>query len=260
VARLGADKVSTASQDLHAYRRDMWARELLAVAAAQPAGVLPAAVVWPSSTDELQAVVELALAHHVSLTPFGAGSGVTGGATPSAGSLVVDCKRLRSFSLDRDRMTVRCGAGWNGWHIEQAVNRHGLSIGHFPSSIMCSTVGGWVVTRGAGQMSTKYGKIEDMVAALQLVTGRGEKLELDCRRRTRLRRGEAWISWGPMAAERREELKDGNELLPAQETEPGVPYVRASTEGRTSPHREEQRRMVLFVGGLPDRGGADVVE
>ena len=97
VARLGADKVSTASQDLHAYRRDMWARELLAVAAAQPAGVLPAAVVWPSSTDELQAVVELALAHHVSLTPFGAGSGVTGGATPSAGSLVVDCKRLRSF-------------------------------------------------------------------------------------------------------------------------------------------------------------------
>lgn len=181
VARLGADKVSTASQDLHAYRRDMWARELLAVAAAQPAGVLPAAVVWPSSTDELQAVVELALAHHVSLTPFGAGSGVTGGATPSAGSLVVDCKRLRSFSLDRDRMTVRCGAGWNGWHIEQAVNRHGLSIGHFPSSIMCSTVGGWVVTRGAGQMSTKYGKIEDMVAALQLVTGRGEKLELDCR-------------------------------------------------------------------------------
>lgn len=181
VARLGPDKVSTAPQDLLAYRRDMWARDLLAVAAGQPAGVPPAAIVWPSSTEDLQAIIELATSHNIRLTPFGAGSGVTGGATPSAGSLVVDCKRLRALRIDRELLTVRCGAGWNGWHIEQACNRHGLSIGHFPSSIMCSTVGGWVVTRGAGQLSTKYGKIEDMVSALELVTGRGERLWLDSR-------------------------------------------------------------------------------
>ncbi len=181
VARLGGENVSIAPQDLHAYRRDMWARDLLAVAAGQTAGNLPAAVVWPTSTEDLQAIVELARTYGVSLTPFGSGSGVTGGATPSVGSLVVDLKRLRKLEIDRERMTVRCGSGWNGWHIEQACNRHGLSIGHFPSSIMCSTVGGWVVTRGAGQLSTKYGKIEDMVAALTLVTGRGDRLDLDSR-------------------------------------------------------------------------------
>ena len=60
----------------------------------------------------------------------------------------VDCKRLRSLTVDRDRMTVTCGAGWNGWHLEEALNRQGCPIGHFPSSIMCSTgVAGW--RRGA---------------------------------------------------------------------------------------------------------------
>lgn len=179
VAQLGPALFSTQPEDLTAYRRDMWARGLIQVAAGQPAGTLPAAVVWPRSTADLVQLVKLAERHGVALTPFGAGSGVTGGATPSAGSLVVDMKRLRTLTVDRDTLTVRCGAGWNGWHIEEALSRHGLSIGHFPSSIMCSTVGGWLATRGAGQLSTKYGKIEDMVSALTVVTGRGERLDLD---------------------------------------------------------------------------------
>ena len=112
VVRLGGENVSIAPQDLHAYRRDMWARDLLAVAAGQTAGNLPAAVVWPTSTEDLQAIVELARTYGVSLTPFGSGSGVTGGATPSVGSLVVDLKRLRKLEIDRERMTVRCGSGW----------------------------------------------------------------------------------------------------------------------------------------------------
>ena len=157
----------------------MWARGLLAVAAGQPAGTLPAAVVWPRSTEDLQALTLLAGVYHVRLTPFGAGSGVTGGATPSSDSLVVDLKFLRKLEIDPERQTVRCGVGWNGWHLEEALARHGLSVGHFPSSVMCSTVGGWLATRGAGQMSTKYGKIEDMVSALTVVTGRGERLDLD---------------------------------------------------------------------------------
>lgn len=179
VRRLGGSQVSTQPEDLQAYRRDMWARGLLQVAAGQPAGVLPAAVCWPRRIEDVQQVVTLAAQQKVKLTPFGAGSGVTGGAMPDAGGLVVDCKKLRSLTVDRDRMTVTCGAGWNGWHLEEALNRQGLSIGHFPSSIMCSTVGGWLATRGAGQMSTKYGKIEDMVSSLTVVTGTGERLTVD---------------------------------------------------------------------------------
>ena len=52
-----------------------------------------------------------------------------------------------------------------GLPLEKALGRAGLTLGHFPSSILCSTVGGWVAARSAGQCSGAYGKIEDMVAS-----------------------------------------------------------------------------------------------
>ena len=64
--------------------------------------------------------------------------------------------------------------GLNGERFERELARRGYTFGHFPSSIYCSTVGGWLATRAAGQLSTKYGKVEDRVAGLTVVTGRGE--------------------------------------------------------------------------------------
>src|SRR5262249_41768985 len=69
-------------------------------------------------------------------------------------------------------------AGAIGEHLEHELNRRGWTMGHFPSSIMCSTFGGWLAARSAGQLSTKYGKIEDMVRRLTFVDGRGELHEL----------------------------------------------------------------------------------
>src|SRR5207248_8206003 len=66
--------------------------------------------------------------------------------------------------------------------LEEDLQRKGWTIGHFPSSILCSTVGGWIAARGAGQCSGLYGKIEDMIVDLELVDGRGEVTTL--RRRT----------------------------------------------------------------------------
>lgn len=177
--RLPADRVSTRPEDLLCYSRDMWARSLLAVASGQPPGPPPEAVVWPRDVEEVQAIVRLCREHHVPLVPFGAGSGVTGGAAPSEGGLVVDVKRMRNLRIDPVRMEVTFEPGLLGWHLEDALAARGLTLGHFPSSIMCSTVGGWVATRGAGQMSTKYGKIEDMVRALTVVTGDGRRRHLD---------------------------------------------------------------------------------
>lgn len=177
--RLPADRVSTRPEDLLCYSRDMWARSLLAVASGQPPGPPPAAVVWPRDTGEVEAIVRLCREHHAPLVPFGAGSGVTGAAVPSEGGLVVDVKRMRHYRIDPVRMEVTFEPGLLGWHLEDALAARGLTLGHFPSSIMCSTVGGWVATRGAGQMSTKYGKIEDMVRALTVVTGDGRRRHLD---------------------------------------------------------------------------------
>jgi alkyldihydroxyacetonephosphate synthase len=69
--------------------------------------------------------------------------------------------------------------GLSGERCERDLARRGYTFGHFPSSIYCSTVGGWLATRAAGQLSTKYGKVEDRVAGLTVVTGRGEVIETD---------------------------------------------------------------------------------
>ena len=72
------------------------------------------------------------------------------------------------------RATLDVEAGHMGLPLEEDLNRRGFTLGHFPSSILCSTVGGWVAARSAGQCSGKYGKIEDMVLALECVTGTGD--------------------------------------------------------------------------------------
>jgi alkyldihydroxyacetonephosphate synthase len=82
-------------------------------------------------------------------------------------------------SVRNDELVCDVEAGINGERFERELARRGYTFGHFPSSIYCSTVGGWLATRAAGQLSTKYGKVEDRVAGLTVVTGRGEVIETD---------------------------------------------------------------------------------
>ncbi len=115
--------------------------------------------------------------------PFGAGSGVCAGVLPREDVVVVDMKRMaRIRSLSAEAPSVEVEAGHMGLPLEEGLGRRGFTLGHFPSSILCSTLGGWVAARSAGQCSGLYGKIEDMVAALECVTGDGEVILL--RRRT----------------------------------------------------------------------------
>jgi alkyldihydroxyacetonephosphate synthase len=172
--------VSTTPPDRVAYARDLWPRGLIGVAGGDIAPHPPDAVVWPRSTEEVAEIVKLAAASGTPIVPFGAGSGVCGGTLPIRGGLVVDVKRMRSLvSLDKDAGAATFEAGIVGEHLEHELNRRGWTMGHFPSSIMCSTFGGWVAARSAGQLSTKYGKIEDMIRRLTVVDGRGQIHELD---------------------------------------------------------------------------------
>jgi alkyldihydroxyacetonephosphate synthase len=170
-------RVSVSPPDRLTYARDLWPRGLLAVAAGDVAPYPPDAIVWPTSTAEVQAIVRLCIERRVPIVPFGAGSGVCGGAIPIRGGVVVDVKRMRALRVDEDAMTVTAEAGINGEHLEHALARRGYTLGHFPSSIMCSTLGGWVAARSAGQCSSRYGKIEDMVRSVELVTGAGDVLD-----------------------------------------------------------------------------------
>jgi alkyldihydroxyacetonephosphate synthase len=171
--------VSSDPADLAFYSRDLWPRHHMSVRSGNVATHPPRAVVWPRSTDEVAKLVRWAAERKVALVPFGAGSGVCAGVLPTPQMLVVDLKRLSAIrEIDKAKKTVTVEAGAMGLPFEETLEREGLTLGHFPSSILCSTVGGWVAARSAGQASGRYGKIEDMVVALECVTGRGEIVHL----------------------------------------------------------------------------------
>lgn len=159
-----------------AVAHDLWPRRLLERRRAKPL-TLPERVVWPSDDDQIVSLVEEARRSLRPLIPFGAGSGVCGGISPDPRAFVIDMKKMnRLLALDADRRIVTVEAGLNGERLERLLNARGFTLGHFPSSIYCSTVGGWAATRSAGQLSSRFGKIEDMIVAIEGVDGRGQKI------------------------------------------------------------------------------------
>jgi alkyldihydroxyacetonephosphate synthase len=164
--------------DLAASARDAWPRHLVAEASAPTPRPEPELLVWPERVEQLSQLVEFARAHGATLVPYGAGSGVCGAVSPSGRCIVVDTKRLTRFRVLPDEGVVEVQAGLLGVDLEAALARQGYTAGHFPSSLLCSTVGGWIAARGAGQCSSRYGKIEDMVESAHCVLGRGEQVTL----------------------------------------------------------------------------------
>ncbi|MEW5784958.1 MAG: FAD-binding oxidoreductase [Bacillota bacterium] len=166
---VGDDGVSAGGVDRLASCRDYWPMgNLWFLEGKVPA--LPDLVVWPRHTGEVAAVLGLANEQGIPVTPFGEGSGALGGAVPLRGGIILDLKRMnRVRELDRENLMVTVESGLNGARYEEHLNRERFTGGHIPQSIRCSTVGGWLACRAAGQFSTRYGKIEDMVVSLEAV-------------------------------------------------------------------------------------------
>lgn len=191
---VGPDAVSRSAPDRITYSVDMWPRLQIAKARGQVQVSPPDCVVWPSTVEQVSAVLALCNEGGVPVVPYGAGSGVCGGTVPVEGGVVVDVRRLdRVHRIDADGLTADVGPGLVGHLLEQALAEQGLTLGHFPSSILCSTVGGWVAARSAGQMSSLYGKIEDMVVGLEVVLPSGELL-----RTGELGPYESGVDWTPI--------------------------------------------------------------
>ena len=172
---LGA-RVHTDAATLAAHRRDTWAlaelHDLLGRGA--PTAL---AVVRPESVDEVTTALRLCRAARVPVIPFGGGSGVCGGVEAQPEAVVLSTRGLDGLvSLDARNLTASFRAGTMGGEAERRLQKEGLTIGHWPQSVDLSTVGGWVATRAAGQFSTAYGSIEDLVLALEVVLPDGSVL------------------------------------------------------------------------------------
>lgn len=138
----------------------------------------PDAIAWPENVEQVQKLVKACIKHKVPVVPFGAGSGVCGGVLAVEGGLVIDMKKMyRLLHLDTKKLTVTVEAGIMGMHLENQLQRKGYTLGHFPSSIICASMGGYLAARSAGQNSSRYGKIEDMVQSVEVVTGTGDLVQ-----------------------------------------------------------------------------------
>lgn len=178
-AALGETQLSTAFVDRLAYARDRTPLATFNMRSGRALGDFPAAVATPDTEAQVAQLLSLANAHDFVVIPYGAGSGVVAGAIPVADTVMLDLKRLnRLVALDEINGLVTVQAGMNGARFEELLNERGWTCGHYPQSIRMSTVGGWVACRGAGQASSRYGKIEDMVVGLRSVMPDGEVVEV----------------------------------------------------------------------------------
>ena len=170
IARLGSvcPEVSTGPDDLAGAARDRWTM-------VSDVAHLPEAVAHPDTADQVAAVLAVCTDARIPVTPAGGRSGVCGGAVPVHGGVVLDLRRLAGIvSVDATSLVVDVAAGTFGDLLEAELrDDHGLTLGHRPQSMGISTVGGWLACRSAGQYSTRYGKIEDMVAGLDVALADG---------------------------------------------------------------------------------------
>ena len=127
-------------------------------------------VARPAGREQVTAILRWASANGVAVTPMGGATGVCGALAPRAGELVLDMGGFdRILDLDETNLVCRCESGVNGLVLEKHLNERGLTLGHFPSSLPGTTVGGLLATRSSGQESSYYGNIEDMVLGLAVV-------------------------------------------------------------------------------------------
>lgn len=176
VSRLGRDAVVTDPAALRERTIDCWALGLLRRARGEEPPA-PVAVLLPGSTEDVATALAWASQTRTAVVTRGAGSGVCGGAQADAGAVVLELSRMdKVTSVDTVSHAVNVQAGTRGDKLEDVLGQHGLTVGHYPQSIAISTVGGWIAASSAGQASSGFGAIEDVLLGLTAVTPQGEIL------------------------------------------------------------------------------------
>ena len=131
-------------------------------------------VVYPDDEQQVQAIVDAAVAADAVIIPFGGGSNIAGSLEPLKEErrtvVSLDLGRLnRLVSIDEKSGLARIQAGVLGPDMEEQLGEQGWTLGHFPDSFTHSTLGGWVATRSSGMQSDKYGDIADIARGLRVV-------------------------------------------------------------------------------------------
>jgi glycolate oxidase len=139
----------------------------------------PLAVARPRSTAEVQEVVRFCLAHRLPLLPRGAGTGLSGGANATAGSVVISLAAMNDIlEVDEAERLAVVQPGVVNDDLRARCAEHGLWYPPDPASSPWSTIGGNVATNAGGVCCVKYGVTGDYVLGMEVVTGRGDVVKL----------------------------------------------------------------------------------
>jgi D-lactate dehydrogenase (cytochrome) len=145
--------------------------------------VRPDVVVWPETTEEVAAVVSLAVRRRIPVTPRGAGSSLEGNPIPVAGGIVLDLTRMnRVLAIRADDLQVDVQPGVVYAALNRSLRPHGLFFPPSPGgSSDVATIGGMAANDASGIYTVKYGATRSHVRAATVVTGTGAVVRLGSR-------------------------------------------------------------------------------
>ncbi len=140
---------------------------------------MPEAVVRPRTAREIAEIVKLANRELIPLTPRGAGSGLSGGAVPARGGIVVFVDRMNKIlEIDPENMMITLEPGVVSNEINECLKEYGLFYAGYPMSLETCYIGGNVAENAGGGKAVKYGVTSRYVLGLEIVTPTGEIVEL----------------------------------------------------------------------------------
>ncbi|MFA6471366.1 MAG: FAD-linked oxidase C-terminal domain-containing protein [Candidatus Latescibacterota bacterium] len=136
---------------------------------------MPEVVVKPHTAEEIAAIVRLANEKRIPVTPRGAGSGLSGGAVPLYGGILLSVERMnRILEIDEKNMMVVVEPGVVTNEINSRIKDLGLFFAGYPMSLETCYVGGNVAENAGGGKAVKYGVTERYIMGIEMVTPTGE--------------------------------------------------------------------------------------
>ncbi len=142
-------------------------------------GVLPAAIIWPESTDEVVNILQWSYAQRIPVTPWGAGTSTEGNPVPSCGGLVLDCTRMnRILAIRPEDMQADVQPGVFRKELNRKTGKHGLFFPPDPGAD--ATIGGMIANNASGVQTVKYGSTKDYVMRLTMVLPQGQVIHTGC--------------------------------------------------------------------------------
>lgn len=170
-AIVGPQSIHTDTERLESYSHDE--------TTAEEYGQMPEVAVTPTTTEQVSEIVKLANRHRIPITPRGAGSGLSGGAIPTLGGIVVSVEKMnRILEIDYGNMVAVAEAGVVTNELNNAVAKHGLLFAGYPMSLESCYLGGNIAENAGGGKAVKYGVTGRYILGLELVTPTGEVVRL----------------------------------------------------------------------------------